>query len=68
MDCLLAPRSVAVIGASEDVIRIGGLPIAAMRAALDANQLAGKQVIALKSGRTQRGTGAFETVLEVEED
>jgi acyl-CoA synthetase (NDP forming) len=33
IDGLLAPRSVALIGASEDVTRIGGRPIAAMLAA-----------------------------------
>ncbi|CTQ31262.1 acetate--CoA ligase family protein [Jannaschia rubra] len=33
LDRLLAPRSVAVIGASEDATRIGGRPIAAMLAA-----------------------------------
>lgn len=33
IDRLLAPRSVALIGASEDVTRIGGRPIAAMLAA-----------------------------------
>nr|MDA8251895.1 CoA-binding protein [Rhodospirillales bacterium] len=32
LDCLLAPRSVAVIGASADPVRIGGRPIANMLA------------------------------------
>jgi acyl-CoA synthetase (NDP forming) len=33
LDRLLAPRSVAIVGASDDPLRIGGRPIAAMRTA-----------------------------------
>ncbi len=33
LDALMAPRSVAIVGASDDPTRIGGRPIAAMRAA-----------------------------------
>ncbi len=63
LEALLAPRSVAIIGASADPTRIGGRPIAAMLAAGYSGR-----ILPVNPGRTQvQGLDCFATIADLPE-
>jgi acyl-CoA synthetase (NDP forming) len=62
-DCLLNPRSVAIIGASDDATRIGGRPIASMKA----QGFAGRILPVNPNRATVQGLPAFPSVADLPE-